>query len=112
MRNTLRSLLCGGLMAAALLSSTPALAMAPELAGQVNLTTASQEQLELLPGIGPAIAKKVMDYRAQKPFEDPVQLMRIKGIGRKTFAKLKPFLVVKGENSLHVVGDEAAPTAE
>ncbi|HRI06184.1 MAG TPA: helix-hairpin-helix domain-containing protein [Nannocystaceae bacterium] len=112
MRNTLRSLFCGSLVAAALFFSTSALAMAPQLEGQVNINTATQEQLELLPGIGPAIAQKVMDYRAQKPFEDPVHLMRIKGIGRKTYAKMKPFLSTKGENTLHVVGDTSEMKAE
>jgi len=102
MHKFLRSFLCSSLLAGALLSSTAAFA-APELSGQINLNTASQEQLELLPGVGPAIAKKVVDYRAQKPFEDPTHLMRIKGIGRKTFAKLKPYLAVKGESTLHEV---------
>lgn len=105
MKNYIRSFLCSSLLAAALLSSSSASA-APELSGQVNLNTASQEQLELLPGVGPAIAKKVVDYRAQKPFEDPTHLMRIKGIGRKTFAKLKPYLAVKGESTLHAVEGE------
>lgn len=73
---------------------------APTIEGQVNLNTASAEQLELLPGIGPAMAKKIVDFRASKPFQDTGQIVRIKGIGPKTYAKLKPFLAVKGDTTL------------
>lgn len=77
--------------------------LAPQLEGQLNLNTATQEQLELLPGIGPAMAKKIVDYRASKPFADPAQVVRIKGIGRKTYEKLKPMLTVKGETTLREI---------
>lgn len=80
--------------------------LAPVLEGQINLNTATQEQLELLPGIGPAMAKKIVDYRASKPFAEPAQVVRIKGIGRKTFEKLKPMLTVKGDNTLREVGKD------
>ncbi len=80
--------------------------MAPELEGQCNINTATQEQLELLPGIGPSMAKKIIDYRAAKPFAEPMQVVRIKGIGRKTFEKLKPMLTVKGETTLREVSKD------
>jgi competence protein ComEA len=80
--------------------------LAPELEGQVNLNTATQEQLELLPGIGPAMAKKIIDYRTAKPFAEPMQVVRIKGIGRKTFEKLKPMLTVKGETTLREISKD------
>ncbi len=83
-----------------------ALLLAPELEGQLNLNTATQEQLELLPGIGPAMAKKIIDFRAAKPFSEPLQVVRIKGIGRKTFEKLKPMLTVKGETTLREVSKD------
>lgn len=89
-------------LAATLLASAPAFA-APALEGQININTASAEQLELLPGIGPAMAKKIVDYRTAKPFGDPGQLVRIKGIGPKTYSKLKPFLVLKGDTTLREV---------
>lgn len=89
------------------LVSAPVFSMlAPELEGQVNLNTATAEQLELLPGIGPSMAKKIIDYRTAKPFAEPMQVVRIKGIGRKTFEKLKPLISVKGENTLREVGKD------
>lgn len=78
--------------------------MAPVLEGQLNMNTATEKQWELLPGIGPATAKKLVAYRNRQPFKEPMNLMRIKGIGRKTFNACKPFLTVKGETTLHVVG--------
>ena len=82
------------------------LLLAPELEGQLNINTATQEQLELLPGIGPSMAKKIIDYRAAKPFAEPMQVVRIKGIGRKTFEKLKPMLTVKGETTLREINKD------
>lgn len=79
---------------------------APQLEGQVNINTATAEQLELLPGIGPAMAKKIVDYRTAKPFGEPVQIVRIKGIGRKTFERLKPMITVKGDNTLREVSKD------
>ncbi len=79
---------------------------APQLEGQININTATAEQLELLPGIGPAMAKKIVDYRAAKPFGEPLQIVRIKGIGRKTFDRLKPMITVKGETTLREVSKD------
>lgn len=74
-----------------------------ELSGTVNINTAPAKQLELLPGIGPATAQKIVDYRAKYPFKEPLHLLRVKGVGRKTFAKIQPFLSVEGESNLHKV---------
>jgi len=71
-----------------------------ELHGQVNINTATASQLELLPGIGPATAEKILAYRAKYPFKETLHLLRVKGVGRKTFAKIKPFLTVQGPSDL------------
>ena len=59
----------------------------------VNVNTATLEQLVTLPGVGPARAQAILDLRKQlggfKKLED---LMRVKGIGRKTFQKLAPMM--------------------
>lgn len=74
---------------------------APELNGTVNINTADQKTLELLPGVGPSTAKKIISYRQKhKGFKETIHLMRIKGIGRKTFNALKPFVTVKGDTTL------------
>lgn len=92
---------------ASVASAPPAVALfaAPALEGKVNINTATQDQLELLPGIGPAMAKKVIAYRSKRPFKDVTHIIRIKGIGHKTFRKLKPFLAVEGATTLRVADE-------
>lgn len=76
-------------------------ARARVLEGHININEASAEQLQLLPGVGPATAAKIVRYRERRPFAHPSHVMRIKGIGRKTFTRLRPYLVVEGETTLH-----------
>ena len=68
--------------------------------GVVNINEATAEQLELLPGVGPSRAKQIVDYRRQHPFKRSEELTRIKGIGKKTFARLRPLLVLSGPTTL------------
>ncbi len=81
----------------------PAMLAAPTLEGTVNLNTATGAQLELLPGVGPATAAKVLAYRERHAFRRVSHLLRIKGIGKKTFARLRPYLAVAGETTLRVI---------
>jgi competence protein ComEA len=61
----------------------------------VNLNTATQAQLETLPGIGPKAAQRILEYRkANGNFKKIEDLMNVKGIGEKAFLKLKPLLTV------------------
>ena len=71
--------------------------------GQININTATMAELELLPGVGPAIAERIVSYRKDNPFKQRNQIMRVKGIGEKTFAKIKDYLVVEGDTTLRVV---------
>ena len=72
----------------------PAKAAAPA-AASVNLNTASQAQLETLPGIGAAAAKRIIEHRQKSGgFKKIEELMNVKGIGEKSFLKLKPFITV------------------
>ena len=62
----------------------------------LNLNTATQAQLELLPGIGPALAQAILDYRAEfGPFTAPEQLMEVPGIGEKRFAAVEQLIKVE-----------------
>jgi competence protein ComEA len=61
----------------------------------VNLNTATKEELIALPGIGPAKAQAILDYRkANGGFKSVEELKDVKGIGAKRFEKLKPELTV------------------
>jgi competence protein ComEA len=57
--------------------------------GRVNINTADAAALETLPGIGPALAQRILDYRqAHGPFTKIEDIMEVSGIGRATFEKL------------------------
>jgi competence protein ComEA len=62
----------------------------------VNLNTASAAELEVLPGIGPAMARRILEYRSRYGrFSSIDQLDQVKGIGPKTLEKLRPLVRVE-----------------
>jgi competence protein ComEA len=60
----------------------------------VNLNTATVDQLMTLPGIGQKTAELILEYRAKNggSFKKIEELMNVKGIGEKSFLKLKPLV--------------------
>jgi competence protein ComEA len=68
---------------------------APPATPALNLNTATQADLEKLPGVGAATAKQILEYRQKNNgFKKVEELMNIKGIGEKSFLKLKPLVTV------------------
>ena len=62
----------------------------------VNINTASSEQLQQLPRIGPAMAARIIEYRTQNgKFRNKEDLMRVRGIGEKTFRNLKDMISIQ-----------------
>ena len=65
------------------------------ISGAVNLNSASSSQLDSLPGIGPAYAGRIIEYReANGGFKSIEEIKNVKGIGDKTFDKFKDQITI------------------
>lgn len=71
-----------------------------QVSGVVNLNTATQQQLDQLPGVGEKAAKRIVDYRSKTPFTRPEELVKVKGFGKKKFEKLKANLAITGATTI------------
>lgn len=69
---------------------------APEASRSINLNTASAAELELLPGIGPALAARIVEHRREHgPFASVEELDLVRGIGPRTLEAIRPLVTVK-----------------
>ena len=95
-----KSLNIAMLAAMTILMAIPAFA-ADQVVGKVNINTASVEQLQLLPRIGPKVAERIVQWREDNgKFVRPSDLMQIRGIGDATFSLLESYISVEGESTL------------
>jgi len=65
---------------------------------KININTAQSEELQKLPGVGPAIAQRILDFRKENGnFKKVEDIMKVRGIGEKVFAKIKDQITVGAE---------------
>jgi len=67
---------------------------ATAMAAGVDINAASQAELEAIPGIGPAKAKAIVEYRAVTPFATADELQNVDGIGVKLYERIKQHVTV------------------
>ena len=68
---------------------------AEEISFPININTATTDQLENLPGIGPVMAQRIVDYRnANGSFTSPAQLINVSGIGEKRLAAIWDYITI------------------
>lgn len=63
-------------------------------AEKISINSATLEQLDTLPGIGPAIAQRIIDYRQTNSFTSLEQIKEVKGIGDKMYEKIKDLITL------------------
>lgn len=61
---------------------------------KVNINTATNIELQLIPGIGESLAERIIQYRSNSLFQDVKELTKVKGIGAATLEKMLPYITI------------------
>ena len=62
----------------------------------MNINTAGADELESLPGIGPVLAQRIVDYRTEHgPFRSAEELTQVEGIGRATMESIQDHIITE-----------------
>ncbi len=108
-RHTMLAALAVGLsmMSATAHAGTTKKASAKQISGVINLNQASAAQLDMLPGVGPKAADRIIAFRAKTPFTRPEDLVRVKGFGKKKLEKLRGRLTAqRGQDFIASTGPD------
>jgi competence protein ComEA len=99
----MKTIICSLLLVGSMIGFSPALTVAEEGApkasvavAKINVNTAPLKELQRLPEIGKVTAERIIEYRTTvKPFAVPEDLLKVKGIGKKTLEKIRDQIVFK-----------------
>jgi competence protein ComEA len=80
-------------------AATTGKAKRPTGTGVLNLNTATLDQLDALPGVSPKLAAAVVAERSARPFARPEEVMRVRGMSKRRFERLRPHLAVTGPST-------------
>ncbi|MFZ2053163.1 MAG: helix-hairpin-helix domain-containing protein [Candidatus Aminicenantales bacterium] len=84
-----------GLVLGLVVSPLVSMQTAAKAGGKVNINTASLEELQKLPRIGPQIAQRILDYRKENgSFKRIEDILKVRGVGEKMFEQLKDQITV------------------
>lgn len=96
-RNLVRPAVVSGRIAPPEITSFPSGVTVPEPVFPLDLNTATAGELEFLPGIGPAIAQRIVTYREESgSFQEITDLLNVNGIGPSTLEELLPYIEIGG----------------
>jgi competence ComEA-like helix-hairpin-helix protein len=71
-------------------------------AGVINVNTASQDQLKMLPLIDDKMAANIIDYRnSNGPFKSLDDIMNVSGMSKAKFDQIRPYLVLSGDTTFN-----------
>lgn len=66
---------------------------------KININTATKKELTALKYIGDKIAKRMIEYRKTQPFKNPADIMKVKGVGQKTYDANKDIIIVNDKKN-------------